>query len=145
MFNPLHPVLRRQSNKVEESWDSDDCGINMPTMNHLMQPFWFFSYRISANILTHTLSLSHLTVSGASHFSRTLSTISSLWQVLCPLICLATYRLCSPSASPTTPCVMTPGFSLSFCIIVGVTSALFCTPLLTEDRYPVLYLSLIFV
>lgn len=106
MFNPLHPVLRRQSNKVEESWDSDDCGINMPTVNHLMQPFWFFSYRISANILTHTLSLSHLTVLGASHFSRTLSTISSLREVLCLLIFLATYRLCSPSASPTTPCVV---------------------------------------
>lgn len=36
-----------------------------------MRPFCIFSYRISANILTHRVSLSHLTVSGASHFPHT--------------------------------------------------------------------------
>lgn len=40
-FSPLYPVLRWQSSKVKGTWDSDDCRITTPALNHLRLKFDF--------------------------------------------------------------------------------------------------------
>lgn len=99
--------------------DSDDCGVTIPALNHLTLSFLFFCYRSSASVLTNTLSLCHLTMLGASHFSYRLSTVSSSWQILYPSsMHLFIYHLCSPFTSPTTPYVIAFLGSLCLCLLL---------------------------
>lgn len=138
-----------RTTKYKDPWTLMTAESTYQPRQHLMLPFWFFSYRISANSLTQ--SLCHLTVLGASHFPHTLSIVSSIWQILYLSVCLASYQLCSPSTfSSYSLCSSFPGFSLSFCLIVGmiqgsVLHSFVDRVFIQGRRLPILYLSLIFV